>query len=297
VTAGRLAGDWTVDPALLLVLAGAAAAYLAGLRELRRRGDHWPVGRSLAWFAGLSVVAVATMSGIATYDDTLFSDHMVQHLLLNMVAPLPLALGAPVTLALRTLGPRPRQWLMTALHSRAARLVTTPALVLAIFVGSMYGLYLTGLYGASLRHAWLHDLVHLHFLVTGCLFAWVVVGVDPVPGRPSHVGRILMLLAALPFHAFLGVALISGTTVLGEGWYEAHPRSWGSSPLSDQHTGAGVMWAAGELIGLLLLLAAVAQWMRADERDARRVDRQADRDEDAALAAYNAYLASLARGG
>jgi putative copper resistance protein D len=295
LTAGRLAGEWTVDPVALLLLFASAAAYLAGVRALVRRGDRWPVGRTAGWLSGLLIVAVATMSGLGTYDTTLFSVHMVQHLLLNMVAPLPLALAAPVTLALRTLPPRGRAALLAVLHSRPARVLTSPFVVLPLFVGSMYALYLTGVYGQSLRHPWLHDVVHVHFLVTGFLFAAVIVGVDPIPGRPSHVGRIFTLLAAVPFHAFLGVALLSGSTVLGDGWYEAHPRSWGSSPLSDQHTGAGVMWTAGELINLVLLLAAVAQWMRADEREARRKDRQADRDEDAALEAYNAYLAGLSK--
>ncbi len=286
-------GDWTVDPVLFLVLAASAAAYLAGVRTLTRRGDSWSVARTAGWLGGLGIVAIATMSGLGTYDTTLFSVHMVQHLLLNMVAPLPLALAAPVTLALRTLPPRGRAALLAVLHSRVAKVLTSPFVVLPLFVGSMYALYLTSLYGDSLRHAWLHDLVHLHFLVTGFLFAAVVIGVDPIPGRPSHVGRIFTLLAAIPFHAFLGVALLSGSTVLGDGWYESHPRTWGASPLSDQHTGAGVMWAAGELINLVLLLAAVAQWMSADEREAKRKDRQADRDDDAALEAYNTYLAGL----
>jgi cytochrome c oxidase assembly factor CtaG len=292
-TVGQLFGDWTVAVLPLLVLVALGAAYAAGLRVLSRRGDSWPWARAVAWYAGLVVVAFALMSGLATYDTTLLSVHMGQHLLLNMVAPLPLALAAPVTLALRTLPPRPRAWLLRALHWRVSRVLTHPGVALAIFIGSMYALYLTPLYGETLRHPWLHDAMHVHFLLSGCLFAWVIVGVDPVPGRPSHMGRILTLLAAMPFHAFLGVALLSGSTVLGNGWYEAQHRTWGASPLSDQHTGAGIMWTAGELIGLALLLSMVAQWMKADERASRRSDRQADRDDDAELTAYNNYLASL----
>jgi putative membrane protein len=295
LTVGRVFGDWTVEALPLLGIVVLGAAYAAGLRVLARRGDHWPVLRTVTWYLGLAIIAFALMSGLGTYDTTLFSVHMAQHLLLNMVAPLPLALAAPITLALRTLPAGPRGLLLRALHWRISRVFTFPPVALALFVGSMYALYLTPLYGETLRHPLLHDAVHAHFLATGCLFAWVIVGVDPVPGRPSHMGRILTLLAAIPFHAFLGVALLSDNTVLGNGFYEAHPRTWGASLLSDQHTGAGIMWTAGELISLVLLLSAVAQWMRADERTAKRTDRQADRDDDAELTAYNDYLESLSR--
>jgi putative membrane protein len=295
LTVGRVFDDWTVAALPLLGIVVAGAAYAAGLRVLARRGDHWPVLRTVAWYAGLVIIAFALMSGLGTYDTTLFSVHMGQHLLLNMVAPLPLALAAPITLALRTLPGRPRGWLMAVLHWRVSRIFTFPPVALVLFVGSMYALYLTPLYGETLRHPLLHDAVHAHFLATGCLFAWVIVGVDPVPGRPSHMGRILTLLAAIPFHAFLGVALLSDSTVLGNGYYESLHRTWGASLLSDQHTGAGIMWTAGELLSLVLLLSAVAQWMRADERTAKRTDRQADRDDDAELTAYNDYLESLSR--
>lgn len=316
-TVGRLLTGRAIDPLLALGVAVAAAGYLAGVRALRRRGDGWSGGRSTAFGAGLLVIAWATLGGLGVYDTTLFSAHMAQHMLLNMVAPPLLALGAPVTLALRTLPRRGRGWLLAALHSRLARVVTFPPLVFVLFIGSTFVLYFSSLYAESLRHPLVHDLVHVHFLVVGCLFFWPLLSPDPTPGRTGHAGRMLITVAALPVHAFLGITLLSTTAVLGGGWYEALHKPWGGSLLGDQHTGAGILWASGELIGLGLTMTMLGQWMRADERQARRDDRQLDRldaraaavvrtqraaarsakaeQEDAELAAYNARLAALAR--
>lgn len=309
-----IAGDWTVDPLVALGVTAAAVAYLAGVRALRRRGDAWPVGRTIAWYGGLALLVVATMSGLGTYDTQSFGAHMVQHMLLNMVIPLPLALGAPVTLALRTLPPAPRRRLLALLHSRFSRVITAPVVVLPIFVGSTFALYFTGIYPYSLDHVWAHDLVHVHFLASGSLFAWVVAGVDPLP-RPGYGARMLLVVSALPFHAFLGVALLSQTSLLAAQHYEALGRPV-AALLDEQHTGAGLLWASGEFIGVALLFTVLAQWMRSDQRLAVRTDRRLDREEeiadsatrvrdrrraiserdaaeDAALAAYNARLASL----
>lgn len=308
--------DWSPDPLVALGVAGAAAAYVAGLRALRRRGDAWSAGRTTAFFGGLAVVVVATMSGLGTYDGESFTAHMIQHMLLNMVAPLPLALGAPVTLALRTLPPAPRRRLLALLHSRVARVLASPPLVFGLFIGSTFALYFSGIYPYSLDHVWAHNLVHVHFLVTGCLFAWVVAGLDPLP-RPGHGARMLMVVSALPFHAFLGVAMLTQTSLFAGAHYLRGGRST-DALLAEQRTGAGLLWASGEFIGIGLLFAVLAQWMRSDERLAVRTDRHLDRaeelvsaaeqrsaraaahaeretQEEAALAAYNARLASLHR--
>lgn len=310
VTVARVLSDWTPDALLALGVAAVAAAYLVGVRVLRRRGDRWSPGRTLAFCSGLGLVVVATMSGLGTYDDTLFSVHMVQHMLLSMVAPVPLALGAPVTLALRTLPRRERGLALGLLHSRASRVLTHPALALGLFIGSTFALYLSPIYPYSLAHGWAHELVHVHFLLTGCLFAWVVLGLDPLPGRPSYAGRMLIVVAALPFHAFLGVTLLSTRAVIAQSHYAA----LGFSPaamFADQQTGAGLLWASGEFVGVLLLFTVLAQWMRSEERLAVRTDRNLDRleaaeaaavraerdrreqSEEAALAAYNERLAAL----
>ena len=274
-------------PVLALLLA--AAVYLLGVRRLSARGDRWPLARSLSFLVlGLGTVAVATTSGIAAYDGSLFAPHMVQHMLLTMVAPVFLALGAPVTLALRTLPRRPRQLLLAVLHARVVKLLTFPLIPWALFVASPFALYFTGWYELTLTNAVLHELLHVHFLVVGCLFFWPLLGVDPVPGRAPFPFRLLMVATTLPFHAFLGVAIMSVTTE-GEGLL-AREHYLGLHTLAEavdqQQLGGGLLWAAGDLVGLLFLGVLLTQWMRVSEREAAREDRRLDRLDAAAARAH-----------
>jgi cytochrome c oxidase assembly factor CtaG len=269
-------------PALVLVLV--AALYLWGVRRLTARGDAWPVGRTVCFVGlGLGTLAVALLSGLARYDTVLFGAHMVQHMLLSMVAPVFLALGAPVTLALRTLPPRWRGVLLGLLHSRAAKVVTFPAVPWVLFIGSPFALYFSGWYGATLDSVLLHDLLHLHFVAVGSLFFWPIVGVDPVPGRVSHPFRILMLFASMPFHAFLGVAIMSVSDDGGGLIAAQHylPLIGRADAVFQQQVGGGLIWSSGDLVGLLFIFVAAAQWMRASEREAAREDRRLDRLEAA----------------
>lgn len=284
-TIGRLL--WHVTPefgpiAMVVVMAG---LYLFGVRRLAGRGDAWDPWRTVAWLGGVLVIAYALIGGVAAYDTTLFSAHAVQHMLLGTVAPLPLALGAPVTLALRTLPPRPRRWLIAALHSRVARVLTFPLVGFGLFIVSLYGLYFTSLYQDSLEHPWFHLLVHVHFLVVGCLFYWPIVGIDPIPGRLPYPGRLILLFITFPIHALWALALFTTNQVFAQSWYEQVHRTWGASLINDQHTGAGLMWAAGELVGAFVFLVLFVQWSRADAREAVRVDRRLDREERLAAAA------------
>lgn len=283
LTPGRLLTAWSVEPALLLGVLLAGALYVVGVQRMRSRGDYWSAGRTASFLGGgLGTVVLATMSGLAAYDDTLFSAHMVQHMLLTMMAPVFLALGAPVTLALRTAPAVPRQALLAVLHSRATAVLAHPLVGWSFFVGTPFGLYFTGLYEVTLRSAALHALLHLHFLLVGCLFFWPLLGLDPVPGRVAHGLRLLLVFTMLPFHAFLGIAIMSASSVIAGDYYAELGRPWGASPLVDQHTGGGILWAAGDLIGLLLLGSVALQWMRAEERVAVREDRRLDRLERAA---------------
>ena len=268
---------------LLLVLLP-AAFYVYGVSRLRGRGDAWPVGRSLSFLiGGLGTIAVATMSGLAAYDTSLFGAHMVQHMLLSMVATVFLALGAPVTLALRTLPGRPRRVLLSVLHSRLAQVVSFPLIAWVLFVGSPYALYFSGWYEATLTSPVLHELLHMHFLVVGSLFFWPLLGIDPVPGRSSHPFRMLMVAATLPFHAFLGVAIMSvepdGRGLLAADHYL--PLHGLEESVFQQQLGGGLLWSSGDLVGLLFLGVLLTQWMRASEREAKREDRRLDRLEAA----------------
>lgn len=270
-----------------------AAGYLVGVRVLRRRGDAWPVGRTTAWLLGCAVLLLATSSAIGRYAPGVFSVHMVAHMALTMTAPVLLVLGGPVTLALRALPTGehgPREWLLALLHCRVSRVLTTPAVACVLLVGSYYGLYLSPLFGAALPFHWAHVLMNTHFLVTGYLFYWTVIGIDPGPRRLPHLGRLGMLFAVMPFHAFFGVVLMSAREVIGANFYRSLDLPWVADLLADQRLGGGITWASGELPMLVVVIALLVQWSRADDREARRSDRHSDDD----LAAYNAMLASLA---
>ena len=265
----------------LVVTVWAAGLYLLGVRSLHRRGDAWPVGRTVMFVGvGMGAFYLATSSGLAAYDTTLLSVHMVQHMVLSMLVPLALALGAPVTLALRTLPPGPRRWLLVVLHSRAAKVLTFPPLTLLLYVVSPWALYFSGWYPATLDHVWLHELMHLHLVVVGMLFFWPIVGIDPVPGRVGYPARMLLVVLTLPFHAFLGVTIMGQETLLGGDHYRALHQlpgyGWLPDPLDDQHLAGGLLWSSGDLIGLVLLGVLFAQWVRSSMREAAREDRRLD---------------------
>jgi len=259
-------------------IAVAAGLYIAGLVVMHRRGDRWPVRRSVSFLlGGLSSIGLATMSALGTYDTVLLSVHMVQHMTLMMVSPMFLALGAPVTLALRTMPPRPRTMLLAVLHSRVARVLTFAPLTLALFIATPFALYYSPFYELSLRSGFWHAFLHLHFLIVGALLMWPLMGIDPVPGRISYPLRLLMLFLMLPFHAFLGISIMSSTQLIAESWYLAFNRTWPPSPLDDQYLAGGIMWASGDVIALVMLIALFVQWYAQSQREARREDRRLDR--------------------
>jgi cytochrome c oxidase assembly factor CtaG len=273
-----------LEPFPLLVIVVLGGLYLYGVLRLRARGDAWPVGRTIAFVGlGLGTIAIALLSGLAAYDTTSFAAHMVQHMLLTMVATVFLALGAPITLALRTLPLRPRRVLLSVLHSRVAKVLTFPLIPWLLFVGSPFALYFSGWYGATLDHRALHELLHVHFLLVGSLFFWPLLGIDPVPGRIGYPGRMLLSAATLPFHAFLGVAIMSvtpdGNGLLAGDHYLAFQSL--KESIWEQQVGGGLLWASGDVVGLLFLFVMLFQWMRDSEREAAREDRRLDRLEAA----------------
>ena len=281
---------WELAPVPLVVTVWAAGLYLLGVRSLHRRGDAWPLGRTMVFVGvGLGSFYLASSSGLAAYDTTLLSVHMVQHMVLSMLVPLALALGAPVTLALRTLPRRPRRWLLAVLHSRVAKVASFPPLTLALYVVSPWALYFSSWYDATLSHVWLHELMHLHLVVVGSLFFWPIVGVDPVPGRVGYPFRMLLVVLTLPFHAFLGVTIMGQDALLGGDHYlalRAQPGyEWLPDAMDDQHLAGGLLWSSGDLVGLLLFGVLFAQWVRSSGREAAREDRRLDLLEARARAA------------
>lgn len=286
-----------------LVFTGfAIALYVWGLLVLRRRGDRWPVLRTVSWMVGVLIVAWATIGGVGQYSHVMFSLHMVSHMMLSMIAPIFLVLGAPITLALRALPSArrpgensPRSLLMALLHSRFARFMTHPVVAAAIFMGSLYALYFSNLYETLMISHSGHVFMELHFLFSGCLFYYVVIGVDPSPRSVPPLVRFGLLMVSIPFHAFFAVAVMSASYVIAEGFYQRLDRPYATDLLRDQYVGGGFAWAIGEVPLVLVLTAIFVQWVRSDAREARRIDRKADRDHDAELEKYNEYLQSLDR--
>src|SRR5256714_4586261 len=277
-TVGSVVTAWRLASPLTVVLVVAAGLYLYGVHGLHLRGDRWPVSRTLLFLVpGLGTIAVATMSGLAAYDDTVLSVHMIQHMLRSILAPIFLALGAPVTLALRTLPARPRRALVSVLHSRVAKVLAFPLVAYGFFVATPFILYFTGLYRLTLENAVLHELVHVHFIAVGCLFFWPLVGLDPLPGRWPYPGRALLMVLSTPFHAVLGLTIMQGSELLGGDWYPSLHLSW-VDPHADQVMAGGILWAGGEFVSVTMLAVLLAQWMRDSDREARRVDRQLDRE-------------------
>jgi len=223
---------------------------------------------------------VATASGLSTYDTTLLSVHMVQHMVLSMVVPLFVALGAPVTLLLRTLPRRPRSWLLWLLHSALAKVLSFPPLTLLLYVLSPWALYFSGWYPATLDNVWLHEFMHVHLVVVGALFFSPIVGIDPLPGRVGYPFRLLLVVLTLPFHAFLGVTIMGSTSLIASSHYlalrEGPMGSWLPSALSDQHLAGGILWGAGDLVGLLFFIVLFTQWVRSSMQEAAREDRRLD---------------------
>jgi cytochrome c oxidase assembly factor CtaG len=276
-TFSRAFTDWSFDPLLTLLTLLVAGLYLYGVWVLHVRGDRWPIVRTLCFVVGgLGSFFFATSSGLGSYDDTLLSVHMVQHMILSMVVPLLLALGAPLTLMLRTLPGRPRRWLLALLHSRLAKVLTFAPLAFLLFVLSPWALYFTGWYEAQLRSDFVHEMTHLHLVLVGSLFLWPMVGLDPLPGRVGYPFRLLLMALTLPFHAFLGVTIMSQKTLIAGDWYRSLPMTWLPSPVSDQHLAGGLLWSSGDLIGLVFVGVLFVQWVRSSMQEARREDRRLD---------------------
>ncbi|RLK12219.1 putative copper resistance protein D [Micromonospora sp. M71_S20] len=268
-----------LDSWLAVGLVLAAGVYLYGVHRLRVRGDRWPVARTIFFLGpGLGGIAAVTVSGLHAYDTALLSVHMVQHMVLSMISPIFLALGAPVTLALRTLPPRPRKRLLAVVHSRIARIYSFPLVAFAVFVVNPFALYFTDLYRYTLEHVWAHEVVHAHFIMTGCVFFWPLLGLDPLPGRWPYPARALLMLLSVPFHTVLGLTIMQSSTLFGGDWYPSLGLTW-SDPWQDQVVAGGILWAGGEFVSVTMLAVLVVQWMRHAEREARRVDRDLDRQE------------------
>jgi putative membrane protein len=289
-------------------MAALLALYLLGVWRLRRRGDRWPIQRTIWWASGIASVLLVTATGIDGYGMELFSVHMVQHMTLSMLSPVFLVLGAPVTLLLRALptkpggGTNPRKLILRLLHSRLAGFVTHPVVTITLFLMSLYGLYFTPAFDFLMGSMWGHNVMLIHFLLIGLLYFWGVMGVDPSPRQARRgmrrlsapVLRIFELFITVPFHAFFGVIVMMSVDLIVH-FYSAPNPSWGVNALADQALGGGIAWGFTELPTLIVLGVLFLQWQKSERRHELTSNRKADADGDADRVAYNHYLSALAR--
>lgn len=299
LTFSRYFTEWSIDPLWLLVCAFGIFFYIAGVLRMRRRGDAWPWHRAVVWTLGLLLLFYVTNGGVKVYGHYLFTAHMAAHMALGMMVPILLVAGAPVTLAMRAIHKRDdgsrgsREWILLAIHSRYGRLISHPIFATINFIGSLWIFYYTPIFRWAITDHIGHEWMVIHFLLAGYLFVQSLIGIDPGPSRLSYPLRLVQLFAAMTVHAFFGLAIMSSDGLLLADWFGAMGRTWGSAPLVDQQAGGAIAWSVGEIPNVVISILLSMQWSRAERRVAKRLDRQAERDDDADLRSYNEMLGGL----
>lgn len=297
-----LISTWRPNILFVTISVLAISTYLLAVRRLRRRGDHWPVGRTVAWVGGWTTVGVVTSSGLGVYSGSDFGIHMIVHMALNMLAPVLLVMGGVVTLMLRATTPHrpdepagPHEWITSVLNWPALKILYNPIVVFLLYVGSYYALYLTGLFEQIIRFHWAHQAMNIHFLIVGYLFYSLIIGVDRPPRPLPPIGKLAFVLAAMPFHAFFGVILMMASTPIAENFYLTLDAPWSPDLMLSQYIGGGVAWAGGELPLIIVIVALGIQWARQDQREASRNDRHLDSGLNDEFHDYNRMLERLAQ--
>lgn len=293
---------WKPDLLWTLICLGLAGFYLAGVYRLRKRGDAWSPARTASWLSGVALLMYVTSGYFNVYEQYLFSAHMMAHMLLTMGVPLLLVPGAPVTLLARTARNRKddsrgvREWVLWAVHTKYAQFIAHPLVAAILFASSLIVFYFTPLFSWATREHIGHQWMIVHFVITGYLFVQALIGVDPGPVRLGYPQRLMLLIATLAFHAFFGLAVMNGQTLLLADWFGAMGRTWGEAPLQDQQTGGAIAWGIGEIPTAVLTLIVAINWARSDQREAKRLDRASDRTGNQDLAEYNEWLERINKG-
>ena len=300
LTAVRWITEWRFNWLWVAVAIFLAIWYIRAIRKLADRGDTWPVHRTVFFFIGLTILVWDTSSAPAIYGLVLFSAHMVNHMILTMLIPIFLVLGAPITLAMRSMESRqdgtrgPREYMLAVLNSKYSKVITHPIFAAVNFAGSLIIFYFTPVFEFALRFHIGHELMNVHFLLTGFIFASVMIGIDPLPNRPSYPLRLLVLLATMVFHAFIAISLTGSESLLMSEWFSAIGRDWGPSAIEDQQTGGLIMWGTGEFPTLAMVLIVLFRWRQDDVKHAKRRDARIDKYGDADLDELNEYYARMA---
>ncbi len=269
--------EWRLEPIVLAAVAVAAFGWLLLRRQVARAHPAHPPSRwrEAAFLGGLATLVLALTSPIEAYEGQLFSVHMLQHMLIQLVAAPLLLLGAPATLALRAASSSVRGGLLAILHSRAVVILSFPLLAWVLFAAVNWGWHFSSLYNDALESPWLHDLQHITFMGAALLFWWPVIGADPGRWRLPHPARLFYLFLAMPQNSFLGIALMSAPATLYP-HYLTNLRSWGPTPAADLNIGGMLMWVGGDVVFLLAMGLVVAAWVRAEDRRTAREDARDD---------------------
>ena len=290
-----------VDLLWLVIALWAITAYLVGVSRLSKRGDRWPIGRTISWVSGMLLLIFVTSGSLNAYQEYLFSVHMIAHMALTMAVPVLLVPGAPVTLLMRSVEKRNdgsrgvREWVLWAVHTPYAKAIAHPIFASVNFAASLVIFYFTPIFEwATLEHVG-HEWMVTHFLITGYLFVQSLIGVDPGPTQIPHAARIVVLIMVMAFHAFFGLAVMGGSGLLLPDWYGAMGRTWGLPPLEDQQSGGAIAWGIGELPTIALAIIVSYQWFKSDRRESKRLDRASDRTGNKDLDDYNQYLEKLSQ--
>jgi cytochrome c oxidase assembly factor CtaG len=276
LTVGRAFTQWTFDLPMLVLVLVLGGGYLAAVRKVRGEGTNWPNARRI-WFCGLGLgfLVIATMSWVGVYQPVLFFARAVQTVLLVLVVPLFLALGRPITLTIAAF-PNAGRRIQAVIGSRAARILTFPAITTFALVGVPFVMYFSSWYSAVFHSGTVRELTYLALMAPGFAFFWTLLRVDPVPKAYSYAVSMWITGAEVIGDAFFGIAVIADQNLIGGAYYHALARPWGLSLSTDQVIGGGVLWILGDLVGLPFLAAQLIQLMREDESEAVKIDAELD---------------------
>ena len=296
----RFFTQWAIDPLWIALAAGTSIAYVIAFVKMRRRGDKWPVLRLVSWLVGMVFLVYVTSAGPRVYGEVQFSAHMIEHMLLVMVVPLPLVLGAPITMLMRATKARRdgsfgvREWVLWLVHTPYLRFFANPIVASVNFAGSLVVFYYSGIMYYALDTHIGHELMIAHFLGAGYMFGSVLIGIDPGVKHPAYPLRLVMLLVTMAFHAFFGISIMSSSVLIAGDWFGNVGAGWGYTAIDDQQLGGAIAWGIGEIPTLFVAIMVGVQWAKSSDREAKRIDRSEARTDDAELKAYNAMLASMA---
>jgi cytochrome c oxidase assembly factor CtaG len=288
---------WTADWPVIAGLLAVGGLYLAGVRRVRRSGGDWPAARAVCFLAGgAGLTVIATMSFLGVYERVLFSARAVQTVLLLLAAPLFFALGRPLSLSIATL-PRLGPRLAAVVDSRAARVLTFPAVTAGVLVIVPFLLYFTSWYEAGLTSGVVAHLTYLALLAPGGVFFWTLLRVDPVPKAYPYLVSLWVTGAEVVGDAVLGIAIMADQHLIAGGYYLALGRPWGPGLRTDQVIGGGALWILGDLVGLPFLAAQLIQMIKEDSAEAAKIDAELDASDAAAAASVPELGAGTAGAG